>query len=59
MPCQPSPNSTSTESLKAWPDKLVPAARKVTGVFSAAQQPTTRRTSSSLSTTTTNCGTRR
>jgi hypothetical protein len=32
MPCQPSPSSTSTESLKAWPDRLVPAARNVSGV---------------------------
>jgi hypothetical protein len=37
MPRQPSPSSTSTESLIAWPDRLVPAARKVTGAFSARQ----------------------
>ncbi len=32
QPRQPSPSSTSTESVIAWPDRLVPAARKVTGV---------------------------
>ena len=32
MPRQPSPSITSTESLSAWPDRLVPAARKVSGV---------------------------
>ncbi len=37
MPRQPSPSITSTESVMAWPDRLVPAARKVTGVCSFAQ----------------------
>ena len=32
MPRQPSPSMTRTESLTAWPERLVPAARKVTGV---------------------------
>ena len=32
QPRQPSPSSTSTESVIAWPDRLVPAARNVTGV---------------------------
>ena len=56
---QPSPSSTSTESLRAWPDRLVPAARNVTGVAARVQHCSTRRTSSSLSTTTTSSGTRR
>ncbi|MNN39837.1 hypothetical protein D3C81_1538890 [compost metagenome] len=30
-PFQLSPSTISTESLIAWPDRLVPAARKVTG----------------------------
>ena len=34
---QPSPSSTSTESLIAWPERLVPAARNVTGVREAAR----------------------
>jgi hypothetical protein len=50
---------TSTESLTACPDRLVPAARKVTGVRSGAQHSSTRRTSASLSATTTSFGTRR
>ena len=58
-PRQLSPSSTSTESLTAWPERLVPAARNVTGVPSRAQQASRRRTSASFSTTTTSRGTRR
>ncbi len=56
---QPSPSSTSTESVSAWPDRLVPAARNVTGSPSRAQARSTCCTSASLSTTTTSCGTSR
>ena len=59
MPRQPSPSMTSTESLIAWPERLVPAARKVTGVRRRAQQASTRRSSASSSTTTTSFGTSR
>ena len=51
--------STRTESLIAWPDRLVPAARKVSGVPSCAQQASTRQTSVSVSTTTTSFGSSR
>ncbi len=33
-PFQLSPRTSSTESLMAWPERLVPAARKVTGTCS-------------------------
>ena len=56
---QLSPSNTSTESLIAWPDRLVPAARNVTGVCKAAQSASRRTTSSSLSTTTAIWGTSR
>ena len=56
---QPSPSITSTESLSACPDKLVPAARKVKGVPWRAQQRSSSRSSASLSTTTMSCGTSR
>ena len=36
MPRQPSPSMTRTESLIAWPERLVPAARNVTGVVQAS-----------------------
>ena len=58
-PRQPSPSITSTESLSAWPERLVPAARNVTGVCRRAQHSSSRRTSLSLSTTTTSLGTSR
>ena len=56
---QLSPSRTSTESVIACPERLVPAARKVTGVASSAQVASSRITSSSLSATTTSCGTSR
>ena len=59
QPRQLSPSSTSTESLIACPDRLVPAARNVTGVCNRAQSASKRRSSSSLSMTTTIFGTSR
>ena len=59
QPRQWSPIRTSTESLIACPDRLVPAARKVTGVCSRAQCASSRTTSASLSTTTAIFGTSR
>ncbi len=59
MPCQLSPNNTSTESLSACPDRLVPAARKVSGALNSAHKASKRCISDSSSTTTTSCGTRR
>ncbi len=56
---QPSPSTTSTESLIAWPDRLVPAARKVSGTRASRHKPSTRTSSVSSSTTTTSCGTSR
>ena len=53
---QLSPSSTSTESVIAWPERLVPAARKVTGVASSVHAASSRITSCSLSTTTASCG---
>ena len=38
QPRQWSPSITSTESLIAWPDRLVPAARKVSGVLQFVAQ---------------------
>jgi hypothetical protein len=58
-PRQLSPSSTSTESVIACPERLVPAARNVTGVPWPAHAASRRTTSSSLSTTTASAGTRR
>jgi len=59
QPRQLSPSITSTESLTAWPDRLVPAARKVSGVFSSWHSASRRTSSASLSMTTISSGTRR
>ncbi len=59
QPRQRSPSSIRTESVIACPDRLVPAARKVTGVPSRAQSERSAITSSSLSTTTASFGTSR
>jgi hypothetical protein len=56
---KPSPSTTSTESEIACPDRLVPAARRVSGAPTAPQTSSTARMSSSLSATTTTRGTRR
>ena len=45
---QLSPSSTKTESLTAWPDRLVPAARKVTGARWRAHSASICATSSSI-----------
>ena len=58
-PFQLSPSTISTESLIAWPDRLVPAARKVTGTFSACASLSSLTTSASVSTRTTSLGTSR
>ncbi len=51
-----SPISASTPSVIACPDRLVPAARKVTGRPCSRATASTARTSSSLSTTATTSG---
>ncbi|MCY1460361.1 hypothetical protein D9M71_779140 [compost metagenome] len=55
-PFQLSPSTISTESLMAWPDRLVPAARKVTGTRSRWASLSRATTSSSDSTRTTSLG---
>ena len=57
--CQSSVSITSTESLIAWPERLVPAARNVTGVACRAHRCRRRTSSASLAMTTTSCGTSR
>ena len=59
QPCQPSPSITSTESLIACPDRLVPAARKVSGVPSSRACRSSVCSSASLSSTTISSGTSR
>ncbi len=56
---KPSPSSTSTESEIAWPERLVPAARKVSGAPSDRHTSSTARTSCSVSTMATARGTSR
>ena len=51
------PATSSTLSERAWPDRLVPAARKVTERPSAKHRRSTSATSSSDSLRTTSCGT--
>ncbi len=58
-PFQLSPSTIRTESLMAWPDKLVPAARKVMGTRSRWASLISPTTSSSDSTRTTSLGIRR
>ena len=53
---KPSPISASTPSEMAWPDRLVPAARKVTGVRFCRAAVNTARASFSDSMTATTCG---
>ncbi|MCY1560780.1 hypothetical protein D9M68_979560 [compost metagenome] len=55
-PFQLSPSTSSTESLMAWPERLVPAARKVTGTSSAWAALSRAMTSASLSTRITSLG---
>ena len=56
---QPLPMRTSTESDTACPERLVPAARKVTGTRMRSARPTSCTTSASSSTSTTILGIRR
>ena len=55
-PFQLSPRTISTESLMAWPERLVPAARKVTGTRWALASSSRHTTSASDSTRTTSLG---
>src|SRR5680860_871892 len=56
---QPSPSTISNESLMAWPDRLVPAARKVTGTLCLPASCSSATTSCSAFTRTTSFGIRR
>ena len=56
---RPSPSSTSTPSVTAWPHRLVPAARKVTGRPWSRAMRVTSQTSASSFTTATTSGMRR
>ena len=58
-PRNPPETITSTESLTAWPERLVPAARKVTGRRRAEVAARTRSTSSASRTRTASFGTSR
>jgi hypothetical protein len=55
----PPASTTRTESVTAWPDRLVPAARNVTGMFKGAAVRRRCATSSGVFALTTIFGTRR